>query len=103
MDEQDLLETSGAENGGLLEGSNQCHDIPMSMLDFDNLQQSNVIEEDNEPKTMDPHDELLRWHYRLGHLLFERICKLAKRGELPQRLLKAKVPFCAACQYGKMI
>ena len=29
---------------------------------------SHVIPEDPEPTLLDPHDELLRWHYRLGHL-----------------------------------
>ena len=34
---------------------------------------THVIPEDQEPTSLDPHDELLRWHYRLGHLSFERI------------------------------
>ena len=46
--------------------------------------------------------ELLRWHYRLGHLSFERIQQLARSGHLPKRLLTCKKPFCMACQYGKL-
>ena len=34
---------------------------------------THVIPEDDEPTSMEPHNELLRWHYRLGHLLFDRI------------------------------
>ena len=34
---------------------------------------THVIPEDQEPTSLDPHDELLRWHYRLGHLSFDRI------------------------------
>ena len=34
---------------------------------------SHVIPEDLEPTSLDPHDELLRWHYRLGHLPFDRV------------------------------
>ena len=30
-----------------------------------------VIPDDPEPTSLSPHDELLRWHYRLGHLPFE--------------------------------
>ena len=61
-----------------------------------------VIPDDQEPTSLDPHDELLRWHYRLGHLPFDRIRQLATQGQLPKRILSCKKPFCAACQYGKM-
>ena len=61
-----------------------------------------MIPEDNEPDSLDPHDELLRWHYCLGHLSFERIRHLARSGQLSKRLLTCKKPFCTACQYGKL-
>ena len=61
-----------------------------------------VIPEDPEPKSMDPQDELLRWHYRLGHLPFNHIKQLSSKGQLPKCLLTCHTPFCAACQYGKM-
>ena len=61
-----------------------------------------VIPDDKEPTSLDPHDELLRWHYRLGHLPFDRIRQLASQGQLPKRILSSKKPFCTACQYGKM-
>jgi hypothetical protein len=48
-----------------------------------------------------PQADLLAWHYRLGHLSFDRIYKLAERGDLPGHLKKAKQPKCAACMYGK--
>ena len=51
---------------------------------------SHVISEDPEPTLLDPHDELLRWHYRLGHLPFEWIMQLARMGQLPKRLLASK-------------
>ena len=63
---------------------------------------THVIPDDPEPKSMEPQDELLRWHYRLGHLPFDRIKQLADKGQLPKRLLTCHTPFCAACQYGKM-
>ena len=34
---------------------------------------AHIIPDDKEPTVLDPHDELLRWHYRLGHLPFDRI------------------------------
>ena len=63
---------------------------------------THVIPEDDEPNSLDPHDELLRWHYRLGHLSYQRIRQLARFGQLPKRLLTCKKPFCTACQYGKL-
>ena len=64
---------------------------------------THVILDDQEPTSLDPHDELLQWHYRLGHLSFECIQQLAQLGQLPKRLLASKKPFCSACQYGKMM
>ena len=63
---------------------------------------SHVSPDDKEPTSLDPHDELLRWHYRLGHLPFDRIRQLANEGQLPKHLLSCKKPFCSACQYGKI-
>ena len=62
-----------------------------------------VIPEDPEPTSLDPYDKLLRWHYRQGHLPFEQVKQLARMGQLPKKLLTSKKPFCAACQYGKMM
>ena len=63
---------------------------------------THVIPEDPEPTSLDPHDELLRWYYRLGHLPFDRVKQLSQTEQLPKRLLTSKKPFCAVCQYGKM-
>ena len=63
---------------------------------------THVIPDDQELTSLDPHDELLRWHYCLGHLPFDHIRHLASKGQLPKRLLSCKKPFCSACQYGKM-
>ena len=41
---------------------------------------THVIPEDPEPKSLEPQDELLRWHYRLGHFPFDRIKQLANNG-----------------------
>ena len=54
---------------------------------------THVIAEDPEPESMDPQDELLRWHYCLGHLPFDRIKQLANKGQLPKRLLTCHMPF----------
>ena len=64
---------------------------------------THMIPEDQEPMPLNPHNELLRWHYRLGHLPFDRIKQLVTKGQLPKCLLASKKPFCLACQYGKMM
>ena len=61
-----------------------------------------IIPEVKEPNTLTPRDELMRWHLHLNHLPFERICKKAKEGLLPKKILMAQEPICSACQYGKM-
>ena len=63
---------------------------------------THVIPEDQEPTSLDPHDKLPQWHYRLGHLSFDHIKQLAQSRQLPKCLLASKKPFCSACQYGKM-
>eukprot|EP00957_Ditylum_brightwellii_P087586 6667588-Ditylum_brightwellii.AAC.1 len=46
--------------------------------------------------------ELLRWHYRLGHLSFYKLQTLAKQGVIPKRLAHLHHPKCAGCIYGSM-
>ena len=76
----------------------------MTQLDFAPLQQTekpNLIDEEEEPSKLNPSDELLRWHYKLGHAPFTRLQQMANRGDLPKRLAAVIPPFCAACKYGK--
>ena len=61
------------------------------------------IPEDQEPKSLDAQDELLRWHYCLVSLPFDCIKQLATKGQLPKHMLTCHTPFCAACRYGKMM
>ena len=49
-----------------------------------------------------PAGELLRYHYRLGHMSFAKLQEMAKRRDIPKRLVKVKPPMCAACMFGKM-
>ena len=73
-------------------------------VDFTPLQQTvtpNLIEDEEEPTKLNPSDELLRWHYKLGHAPFKLLQNMAKKGDLPKRLATVIPPFCAACKYGK--
>ena len=59
----------------------------------------------------EPEKELLRWHYRLGHMSFKKIQFLLRTGVLTRSNNKRhlhqaackldQMPKCAACQYGK--
>jgi hypothetical protein len=62
-----------------------------------------VIEEEEEhiAATTD-RGELLRWHYRLGHLSFSKLKLMAVLNIIPRRLALVKAPKCACCIYGKM-
>jgi hypothetical protein len=51
----------------------------------------------------DEQAELMRWHYRLGHLSFQKLKQLALNGEIPKKLVsKLKPPKCAGCLFGAM-
>jgi hypothetical protein len=64
---------------------------------------THVIDDEDEPLAADtPQAELLRWHYRLGHISFARLRILALMGTIPRRLLHVKNPKCAGCLYGAM-
>ena len=62
-----------------------------------------VIPNDEQPTTLSAQDKLIRWHHHLGHLLFDCIRSMSQRGILLKQLLKCTKPFCAACQYGKLM
>jgi hypothetical protein len=51
---------------------------------------------------VDDQAELMRWHYRLGHLSFSKLKQLALNGKVPGRLAKVKPPACAGCLFGAM-
>ena len=51
---------------------------------------------------LDDQAELMRWHYRLGHISFKKLKILAVMGLIPKRLVNVKSPKCAGCIFGKM-
>jgi hypothetical protein len=44
--------------------------------------------------------ELMRWHYRLGHLTFDKLKQLALNGKIPKKLAHIKPPKCAGYLFG---
>jgi hypothetical protein len=62
-----------------------------------------IIDVDCEDKvSAKEEEELLRWHMRCGHISMHRLQMMAKRGILPSRLAKCRVPVCQSCLFGKM-
>jgi hypothetical protein len=45
---------------------------------------------------------MFRWHYRLGHLSFQRIKRMEELGILPKKLAQVTPPKCAGCLFGTM-
>jgi hypothetical protein len=60
-----------------------------------------VTEETLQKPTENDSAELLRYHYKFGHVSFARLQAMAKQGTLPAKLAKCPLPVCASCFYGK--
>jgi hypothetical protein len=58
--------------------------------------------EDVQLLAADKQAELMRWHYRLGHLTFQKLKQLALNGKIPKELTKVLPPKCAGCLFGVM-
>ena len=77
-------------------------EINLNNIDVAEGQEIHRIDEDVDVIHNNPQAELLRWHYRLGHLSFKTIRAMAANGTLPKRLLDCQVPKCSSCMYGKL-
>ena len=82
------------------EDTQQTHNDATTAEEF-SLELLLTIPDDREPTTISAQDELMRWHYHLNHLSCKCMFQLAKQGLLPKKILKANIPICPACQYGK--
>lgn len=88
--EGDTMMQSNLHEVQTLDFSDTIHVIPP---DYD---------DDDGTETIQPKDELIRWHCRLNHLPYSRMRSMMKCGLLPRRLLDVKEPLCVARQYGKL-
>lgn len=46
--------------------------------------------------------ELARWHFRLGHLAYDKLKKLAERGEILKKMKDTNPPKCTGGLFGAM-
>ena len=79
----------------------QANDL---LLNWDRKDPQAVREEDEPILTaITDQAELMRWHYRLGHLSFKKLKVLAENNFIPKRLAQVRPPSkCSSCLYGKM-
>ena len=75
-----------------------CQPIPFTFHDTN--EQTNRDDNSNSDLTTKQW-ELLRLHYRLGHISMYRIRSMAKMRLLPKYLADTPPPMCASCQFGK--
>jgi hypothetical protein len=61
-----------------------------------------AVDEDVTLAAADDQAELMQWHYRLGHLSFQKLKQRALNGEIPQNVLKLKPPKCDGSLFGMM-
>jgi hypothetical protein len=69
----------------------------LRFVDEDGANQTvHIIPEDEEVQLKTTQADFLAWHYRLGHISFEKIRQMAARGDLPAAFRDCRVPKCAA-------
>ena len=69
-------------------------------IDFGDTTQPSNGQQTNNDLTSDQW-ELLKLHYRLGHISMHQIRAIAKYGLLKKKYANTPPPMCASCQYGK--
>jgi GAG-pre-integrase domain len=71
-------------------------------FEVDDINNENTTIQHDEFQDLTPKSEKLLWHYRLGHVPFKVINKLANQGALPKRLASAPDPMCSSCMFGRL-
>ncbi len=61
-----------------------------------------TADEDAALAATDVQAKFIQWHYRLGHLSFQKLKQLALNGKIPKKLSKLKPPKCTGCLFGMM-
>jgi hypothetical protein len=81
--------------------SPSAHLLRRSALTFD---PSPPLKEAKEYSLLAPEDkvELMRWHYRLGHVSFAKLCQLVQNNKIPKKLAAIRPLRCAGCLFGAM-
>ena len=108
----DLEDTASDQNPDAVEESSEQTEgknatprlIPPDddLTDFDpNLSEAAQKLEESEINDLSPTNQLLVWHYRLNHVPFSKLQRMARQGDLPGDLSSCRIPKCSACEYAK--
>ena len=90
-DREGVISSKGSPHGTHIHACEQSHENIQSHAD------------DAQRLTVEsPQADLLRWHYRLGHLSFKLIKAMAELGLLPKKLAKAPILKCVGCMFAAM-
>jgi len=89
---------------GLLAANTQqsfSTELPAGVSPYVPTPEFNEEQADSTDKMTCDSNELLRLHYRLGHLSFTKIRFMSTMGWIDSKLSKCEIPKCAGCLYGK--
>ncbi len=84
-----------------VEGDPSNESIQQGPLTF-NLNPPQAKEEGSPLAATADQAELMCWHYRLGHLTFDKLKQLALNGKISKKLAHIKPPKSAGCLFGAM-
>ena len=101
-DSEDISMADGQENKIDEKGSDGDAFVNVEHLHVSEGENRVVDTEDADVPAATLQAELLRWHYRLGHLSFRKLKVMATLGIIPRKLAQIKPPICAGCLYGGM-
>ena len=62
---------------------------------------TNVILDEEDRQPTNDLAQLLAIHHQFGHISMRKLQEMAKKGIIPRRLAKCRVPTCSACLYSK--
>jgi hypothetical protein len=100
-EDEQTVKTSITASSKQLHQNGQADRIgPLTFSPIEQLDEADQLELGAEADN--PQAELMRWYYRLGHLPFNDLKKLAENGEIPKKLAKVNPPRCAGCLFGAM-
>ena len=104
QDQQDPPNTGQYESGQDIDhqmSNDSTHHMKDHQMEGNHIPPMREIEQDKDVPATTDQAELLRWHYRLGHVSFYKLRVMALLNIIPRRLAFVKFPKCQACCYGK--
>ena len=83
------------------EGGASTTEVEEEDNDLNGIEEVEPVSFELDSQRRDPSAELLRFHYKFGHIPFRRLQAMASNGALPRRIADCDIPACPACLYGR--